>query len=223
MRRFVRFLLAAALSLASGCAGPAASADPDRTLQAYSAALEAGRTQAAYDLLSSDARKAIPFEAFQRMLKENPDEIKELARSLKRPAQAPEVTASVTPAGGPTLLLVYEDGAWRVDGSSIDLYSQATPERAAAAFLRAYQNHRYDVLLRFVPDAEKQDLTAANLEKAWTSEQKDDVERMMQALRSALPTARFELQGERATLAFGAGGTLELVREQGNWKIEDLR
>ena len=133
------------------------------------------------------------------------------------------MTASVTPSGGPTLLLVYEDGEWRVDGTSIDLYSQATPERAVAAFVRAYENQRFDVLLRFVPDAQKKDLTVEGLQKAWTSDQRAEVERMMQALRAALPTARFELLGDRATLAFGAGGTLELLREHGVWKVEDLK
>lgn len=221
----MRLALLALLSLLAlaGCGANSASAQPDRTLRAYSEALSAGRAADAYALLSTDAKKSIPFEAFERMLKENPEEIKELANSLRRPAQAPEVTATVTSPGGPTLLLVYEDGKWRVDASSIDLYSQATPERAVAAFVRAYEGKRFDVLLRFVPDAQKKDLTAEGLAKAWTSEQKDEVERMMQALRSTLPTARFEVLGERATLAFGAGGTLELVREHGNWKVEDLR
>jgi len=133
----LRTLLALGLLLGTvACGSGSASAEPDRTLRAYSEALEAGRAKEAYALLTSDAKKSIPFEAFQRMLKENPEEIKELARALRRPAQPPEVTATVTPPGGPTLLLVYEDGEWRVDASSIDLYSQATPERAITAFVR---------------------------------------------------------------------------------------
>ena len=89
--------------------------------------------------------------------------------------------------------------------------------------MRSYENRSFDVLMRFVPDTQKKDLTPATLEKAWTSEQKGDVEHMMQALRAALPTARFEVLGERATLAFGASGMLELVREHGSWKVEDLK
>ena len=91
------------------------------------------------------------------------------------------------------------------------------------AFIRAYENRRYDVLIRFVPDTQRQDLTAQTLEKAWTTDQKEDIERLIQALRAALPTARFELLGDSATMAFGTGGTLELVREQGAWKVEDLK
>lgn len=210
-------------AVASGCAGTHASAHPDRTLRAYSHALEQGRTREAYELLSSDAKKTISFEVFERAVKENSQEIQALTQALERPSQPPRVTAIVSPPGSPPLLLVFERGQWRIDASSIDFYSQATPEQAVLAFVRAYENRRFDVLLRFVPDTQKQDLTAETLEKAWSNEQKDDVERLIQALRAALPTARFELLGDRATMAFGTGGTLELVREQGVWKVEDLK
>jgi hypothetical protein len=215
--------LAALVAVVQGCAGTGASARPDETLRAYSKALRQGRAKEAYELLSSEAKKTIPFDAFARIVKENPQEVSELASTLERPAGAPRVTATVTPPGGPVLLLVYEDGAWKIDGSSVDLYSQATPERAVFAFVRAYDNRRFDVLLRFVPDSQRGSLTAGGLEKAWTGEQREEVERMMAAVKAALPTARFELLGERATMAYGAGGTLELVRENGAWKVEDLK
>ena len=215
--------LAALVAVTQGCASTRASARPDETLRAYSKALREGRAKEAYGLLSDDARKTIPFESFARIVKENPQEVSELAATLERPADAPRVTATVTPPGGPVLLLVYEDGAWKIDGSSVDLYGQATPERAVFAFVRAFDNGRFDVLLRFVPDAQRGNLSPAALEKAWTGEQREEVERMMGALKAALPTARFELLGERATMAYGAGGTLELVRENGAWKVEDLK
>jgi hypothetical protein len=215
--------LAALVAIAQGCAGTRASARPDETLRAYSKALREGRAAEAYSLLSDDAKKTIPFDSFSRIVKENPHEVSELATTLERPADPPRVTATVTPPGGQTLLLIYEDGAWKIDASSVDLYSQATPERAVFAFVRAYDNRRFDVLLRFVPDAQRGNLTAASLEKAWTGEQREEVERTMAALKGALPTARFELLGERATMAYGAGGTLELVRENGAWKVEDLK
>ena len=132
--------------------------------------------------------------------------------------------AVVTAPNGQSVLLVYEAGAWRVDGSAIDLYSQATPESAVLAFVRAFENRRYDVLLRFVPDAERSGLDAEHLRKAWEEgEQRAELERLTQALRAALPTAQFEVLGERATMAYGAGGTVELVREHGLWKLEDLK
>lgn len=193
-------------------------------LTAYSRAVQIGRLADAYSLLSDDAKKSISFEDFKRIIQENPEQAQELARAMDRPqAGPPRVTAKVTGADGEPLLLVYESGAWRVDGSAIDLYSQASPESAALAFLRAVENKRYDVLLRFVPDSQRDGLSEATLRSAWEGEQKQDMARLTEALKAALPNAHFEVVGERATLAYGAGGTIELVREHGAWKVEELK
>ena len=215
--------LAGALIFAAGCSGSQAAQGPRETLDAYSRALNQGRVQDAYVLLSDEAKKSIPFEAFQRMVRENPEEVRDIARALARPSGPPLVTATVTAPIGQSLLLVYENGNWRVDGSAIDLYSQATPEAAVRAFIRAYDNKRYDVLMRFVPDAKTEGLDAAKLKKAWEGEQREEMDRLTQALEAALPTARFERIGERATMAYGAGGTVELLREHGEWKIEEFK
>lgn len=219
-----RLLVLSAVTGLPSCAGSRNGDNPDRVLSEYSTALREGRAAEAYALLSDDAKKSIPFESFQRILRENPDEVKELSAALDRRSGPPRVTATVTAPDGHSILLVYEDGTWRVDGSAIDLYSQTTPERAVLAFVRAFENRRYDVLLRFVPDSEREGLDAARLRKAWEEgEQRAELERLTQALKAALPTARFEVLGERATMAYGAGGTVELVREHGVWKLEDLR
>jgi hypothetical protein len=219
--------LAASLALSLGLLGCAARAgtSPDRVLHDYALAVEAGRAQEAYDLLSSDAKKSISFNRFNSILTENPEEARELGRSLRRPQSGPpRVTATVTGSDGEsTILLVYEQGAWRVDASAIDLYSQRTPEAAVRAFLRAYDNKRFDVLLRFVPEDQREGLSATELKKSWEGEERGDMDRLTAALKASLPTAKVELFGDRATLAFGAGGTVELVRERGLWKIEDLK
>lgn len=217
-------LLLSMMALALGCGG-SAGADPDKVLREYSLAVETGQAEEAYALLSSESKKSISFEQFQRILKENPEEARELAQSLRRPQNGPpRVTATVTgPDGESSILLVYEHGAWRVDASAIDLYSQRTPEAAVKAFLRAYENRRFDVLLKFVPDDQSEGLTAAELKKAWEGEERADMDRLTGALKASLPTAKVELFGDRATLAFGAGGSVELVRERGLWKIEDLK
>ncbi|HEX3774585.1 MAG TPA: hypothetical protein VHV51_08985 [Polyangiaceae bacterium] len=212
-----------ALALSAACAGPG-TGNPEDVLSAYSHAVQRGHLAEAYALLSDDAKKTIPFEQFRRMVQENPEAAQELARALDRPRSGPpRVTAKVTGADGEPLLLVYESGGWRVDGSAIDLYSQATPEAAASAFVRAVDNKRYDILLRFVPDSQREGLGEAQLRAAWEGEQKQDMARLTEALKAALPTARFEVAGERATLAYGAGGTIELVREHGAWKVEELK
>lgn len=218
-----RVAMALTLALVAGCATQKPVRGPKETLDTYAQALKEGRVRDAYALLSDEAQKNIPFEAFERMVKENPEEVRDIATALGRPAGPPLVTATVTAPNGDSLLLIYEGDHWRVDGSAIDLYSQATPEAAIRAFIRAYQNKRYDVLLRFVPDSKKEGMDAPKLKKAWEGEQKDEMDRLSQALAAALPTARFERIGERSTMSYGAGGTVELVREHGLWKIEEFK
>ena len=218
--RVPTFLGALSLTVACGASRPTS---PQDALGAYAAALRAGHAREAYNLLSVDAKKDIPYGSFQRIIRENPEEVMELGRALARPASPPRVTAVVKAPDGESLLLVLEDGEWRVDGSAIDLYGQGSPETALKAFVRAFKNRRYDVLLRFVPEADREGLSAEELKRSWEGDERTELEALVAAVDANLPSGRLEVTGDRATMAFGAGGTVELVREGGMWKVEDLR
>ena len=118
---------------------------------------------------------------------------------------------------------------WGADHVAAQAHVEVGIEAAIAAFIRAYENKRYDILLRFVPDAARRadasgpPLSVAQLQKAWEGEQKQEMDQLTQALRAALPTAKFELLGDRATMAYGSAGSVEFLRENGLWKIEDFR
>ena len=114
-----------------------------------------------------------------------------------------------------------ENGGWRVDGSTIDLYAQDTPRHAVLGFIRAVERKRYDMVMRYVPDTHKEGLDAAKLKAAWEGHEKDEIEQVVAALKQALPGATIEETGERATMPYGAG-TMQLVREHGLWKIENF-
>ena len=88
--------------------------------------------------------------------------------------------------------------------------------------MRAFDRKRYDILLRFVPDAHLEGLDAGKLRTAWEGPQQEEMQRIVAALKAALPTAQIEETGDRATLAYGSAGTVQLVREHGAWKIEDF-
>lgn len=229
---------------------------PSDTLRSYAQALEQGRVDDAYRLLSDEAKRSMSLEAFRRAVRENPQEVQEIARSLSRPTADPIVTATVSLPSGEELLLVYEGGRWRIDAAAVDLYGQATPRQALVGFLRAFDRKRYDVVLRYVPDAEKEGLagmgadpaaakpdasaapgapnvaapagpesavlTADKLKEAWEGAQKEQITRIVQAVKAALPTATIEETGDSAAMSYGAGGTVELVREHGLWKIKDF-
>jgi hypothetical protein len=214
-------VVALCIALCAACAGSQANDDPQSVLHAYARALEAGHADDAYRLLSDEARRGISLEAFRRMVQDDPEGVREIGRSLERPTAAPVVTATVTSPSGQELHLVLEDGKWRVDASTIDLYAQDTPRHAVQGFVRAVERKRYDIVMRYVPDAHKEGLDAAKLKEAWEGHEKDEIEQVVAALKQALPTATIEETGERATMPYGAG-TMQLVREHGQWKIENF-
>jgi hypothetical protein len=277
VRRFgASAALALAVGLVAGCGGGAVQQGPNDALRAYAGALEQGQVDAAYRMLSDEAKRNMSLEAFRRAVRDNPEDVLEIARALARPASDPVVTASVTVPNGEELLLVYEGGKWRIDAAAIDLYGQSTPRQALVGFLRAFERKRYDVILRYVPDAEKEGLgpaspssapppaasaaapaasiapspdappkaaaapapassgvrpvappdtarlTADKLRTAWEGPQKEQMSRIVQALRAALPTAVIEETGDSAAMAYGAGGTVSFLREHGAWKIRDF-
>jgi hypothetical protein len=213
--------LVCATALVGACGGAQHGGDPQTVLHAYARALEEGRADDAYRLLSDEARRGISLEAFRRMVKDDPDGVREIGRSLERPTAPPVVTATVTSPSGQELHLVLEGGGWRVDASSIDLYAQDSPRHTVQGFIRAVERKRYDIVMRYVPDTHREGLDAAKLQAAWEGHEKDEIEQVLTALRQALPTATIEETGERATMPYGAG-TMQLVREHGLWKIENF-
>lgn len=220
VRRLGTAILSAILLL--GCAADKRALGPQETLHEYARRVRIGDAQGAYDLLSSNARQRIPFEHFRKMLLESRGDVQALANALEREGQSIEVTATIVAPNGETLELVYENGAWKADLSAVDLYSQATPLRALEAFVRAFENRRYDVLMRFVPEADREGLDETVLRGAWEGDQREEMERLVQALKAALPTAEVEVLGNRATVAYGAGGNVQLLEQSGIWKIEEF-
>lgn len=276
MHRVRALALAATVAAASAlsCSSSTYEQGPNDALRGYARALEEGRVDDAYGFLSDDAKRSMSLEAFRRAVTENPTEVMEVARSLTRPTTDPLVVATITVPSGEELRMVFEDGRWRVDASAVDLYSQATPRLALVGFIRAFERKRYDVILRYVPDAEKEglsglgaeagprpppadaggfaappsaagqgappapaasgplapkapvdgavELTAAKLREAWEGPQKEQISRIVQAIKAALPSSTIEEAGDSAAMAYGAGGTVAFVREHGAWKIKDF-
>jgi hypothetical protein len=221
MHRVFGPVLLAVCAVAVGCASSKPAQDPQTVLQSYARALQEGRAEDAYGMLSDDARRGISLEAFKRMLKDDPDEVRDIGRSLERPTAPPVVTATVTGPGGQELSLVLEDGKWRVEATAIDLYAQDSPRHAIQGFVRALERKRYDIIMKYVPESHLEGLDAKKLKEAWEGHDKEEMEQVLAALKQALPTAAIEETGERATMPYGAG-TIQLVREHGLWKIEDF-
>lgn len=215
--------VAAVWLMAAGCAH--APPAPGEALAAFGAALSRGDLRAAYGMTSAELQQRLPFEAFAAGFGGAGAEPAALGQRIV--AEAPHVAprVEVELVAGERVPLVYERGAWRVDGPVYAAWGQETPRAALRTFVRALDARRYDVLLRLVPDRERGALTAETLRQFWEGRDADAHRRLLAKVRAALgaPLAEF---GDEAHLPLGPDGAspgeVRLAREPGGWKVEGL-
>ncbi len=206
----------------SGC-GPRRGITPDATVDQYAQAIEAQRWEDAYRLLSEAGRARISLAEFKRLMLQNQREVSELLSRAQQTDTPPHVTAKIRTQSGVELSLIYQDGSWRIDESAVDFYSQKDPRLALGSFVRAYDHKRYDVLLRFVPQRERAGMTVETLKDAWEGALRVEVEQIVEGIRVSYQTAKLEILGEHATMSYGSGATVEMILENGSWKIENFQ
>lgn len=205
----------------SGCSGVAASATPEGTVAALASALRDGRVADAYSLMSERYRRRVSYEEFERYFREYPAEVRETARALSEQRGRAEQEAVVDYGEGETLRLAREGGDWRVATDVVDFYDQSTPRATLRSYVRAMERRRYDVVLRFVPAADREGMTEERMREAYEGEGREEIERQLASLRASLDNPIEEV-GDRATMVYGDRFRVQFVREDGVWRIEDL-
>jgi hypothetical protein len=216
-------LLAASLgATASGCGGGAVERAPELVVRDFAGALRGGRPADAYALMSSAYRRRVSLEEFRRHLTDSPAEAREAAASLEQPDGPATQIARVLLADGDTVELVRDGADWRIATNLVDFYDQSTPRAAIRSFVRAMERARYDVVLRFVPEADREGMSAERMRTSFAGEGREEIARLLTELRAGLD-APIEEIGDHATLRYGEGNrrTARLIREGGSWKVED--
>ena len=221
MRALVVLALAV-LILVTGCSGPSAPGrkGPAEVVLAYSEALESSRYGDAYKLMSAEYRKRNSLASFTRMVTRDPRGLARIMGRLKAQADRLDVSASVQYGDQETIRLTSDKGAWRIAEDPTDVYSQRTPRETLRSFVRALEQRRYEIVLRFVPARWAKDMTAAKLKKAWEGKGKEPLELLIRNLKANLdgPIKQAE---DLATMAYGEGFKLKMVREDSIWKVSD--
>jgi len=203
------------------CGGTSPGRTPDAAIAAFARALDRGRYQEAYALMSRAYRRQVPLDEFVRHLEDHPEEAHEAATALGRPDGPAEQTAVVHFSDGDRVALRRSpDGRWRITSNLVDFYDQSTPRAALRSFVRAMERQRYDVVLRMVPEADREGMSEEQMREAWSDEGREEIERLLENLRASLD-APIEQVGDRATMPYGDRFTAQLVREDGVWKVED--
>lgn len=221
MRREGLLVLALAILLAPGAGCGGANQAPTRAVDAYAAALARGDYSSAYAMMSERYQREHSKEAFERLMGASPGEVKETRQRLTAGTRSVEVRARVTYGDlRDELQLVREGDTWRIDGDPLSFYPQDTPERALRSFLRALDLKRWDVVLRFVPDAYAKTMTTEQIREEFEGRNSEE-NRAMRALLKANLTALVTREGDTARMPFGDRFEVRFLRENGRWKIED--
>lgn len=218
---FVATALVVTACVASiGCGGIAPGATPESALDAFARALREGRTREAYGLMSQGYRRRVSREDFEQRIERDRAEVRQTAATLSERRGPAEQEAVVEYGQGETLRLVRERGEWRVATDVVDFYSQRTPRVALRSFVRAMERRRYDVVLRLVPQRDREGTTVEGMARAWEGDGREEVERLLANLRQALDNPIEEV-GDRATMSYGERFRVQFVREDGVWLIDD--
>jgi len=176
---------------------------------------------AAYALTSADFRRRMPFEAFAAGFKAGGDEPQSLGKRMiaEAPRIAPRVEVELS--FGERVPMLLEDGGWRIDGPVYEAWGQATPRAALRTFVRALTERRYDIVLRLVPTRYRADLSAEKLRAYWEQgDRKKENDALLVELRAAIEAPIAE-SADEAHLPYPPDREVRLVREGGEWKVED--
>lgn len=197
------------------------SKGPIQTLDTYGRALKNHDFGAAYDLMSSSFRGKVSRDDYVRMMRDNPREVDETAERLRGKPGSLEVSAEFEYGLGDTMRLVQEGGRWKISTNPLGFYDQSSPKAALRSFIRAYRLERWDVMLRFVPNAYREKMDAAKMKAQFTGPSREQMENLVNTLEANVDEPIVE-RGNDARMSYGDRFTVQFVKEDSAWKLKDL-
>jgi hypothetical protein len=194
-----------------GCAAapPARVPDPTRTTRRFASALRADHPDEAYALLDPELRGAIDRQRFLQLWRENRAELAAIGERMQRTPGPAAARAQLVLDDGERVVLVLEDGQWRVAGGVLDAQTLATPVDAVLELRRALRRQSLPGLLRVL---------ARERRAAWLAAFEKSVEQTADPL-----DLRIEVHDDEAIVHLNGGGEIHLRREAGQWRVWDVR
>lgn len=217
--RVHRLGIALGLALALGACG--GRQGPGQTLDRYGSALKNHDYAAAYELMSSGFRGKVSRDDYVQMMRANPREVDETASRLRGKRGSLEVSAEFEYGFGDRMLLVQEDGRWRIASNPLGFYDQSTPRNALRGFLRAFRLERWDIMMRFVPNAYREKMDEAKMKAQFTGPSREQLETLINTLEANVDEPIVE-RGNDARMSYGERFNVQFVKEDGLWKLKDL-
>jgi hypothetical protein len=218
-RTALRLSVLLSLGVALGACG--GKQGPSQTLDRYGRALKNRDFDAAYELMSSGFRGKVSREDYKKTMRDNAREVDETASRLRGKRGSLEVSAEFEYGFGDRMLLVQEDGRWRIASNPVGFYDQSTPRNALRGFLRAFRLERWDVMMRFVPNVYREKMDVAKMKAQFTGPSREQIETLINTLEANVDEPIVE-RGNDARMSYGDRFTVHFVKEDGLWKLKDL-
>jgi hypothetical protein len=191
-----------------GCT-PRAGAAPAGGLRAWLLAEARDDPRAAYRTLSRELRRNLPEELFAARWRANAEERRAQSAALAPlAARPPSESARALWSDGAEARLVREPAGWRLATPRISSAGAASPEDAVLRFTEALERHDLDGLL---------DLMADPLRSQVERELLDRLQRLKASLHKEI-----QVNDSKARLRFDDRYYLDLVRENGRWRVSDF-
>lgn len=136
----------------------------------------------------------------------------------------PEEVPAPERSARPTEARVEASAGARTEPRGLD---QSTPTKSLRSFVNAVRARRWDLVMQFIPEGEIGEgpgrLTPEKLERAWGGEMLEQIDASVAAIEAALDAGtEMEVVENRATLVYGAGKRVSLLREAGGWVVHDM-
>lgn len=203
-----RLLIALPMLLTTACANTS-SGGPQETLRRYAKAVEADRPEEAYALMDESVRKQMTPSEFAARWKGLRAELLSQSTLLKAAAEKPiRARAQVTLPNGGHANLSLTNESWRIEDGVAFSGGAATPADALRAFIRAVESRNYEAVMRLLARSVRENI------------ERDIAERTAKLKRSL--NQEIEVTGGRARLQYDAKYKIELIQEEGEWRIQDL-
>jgi hypothetical protein len=195
-----------ALTQVSGCGRKQAGVlSVKDELRAIGKTIDAKNPKAFFEDLSEKQKVGHPEPDIKKVMEENPGELKDLSSKLKDPKSV-RIEAYVSYWGHEDIVLVAEEDVWAIDEGILDLGKNANPADALGDLMEKL------ILLRGVVQA------SPILSQAYRKDQLDTLDAFIDELNGIKP-GDIVIVEDHGFVIFPSGRRVELVLEDGEWKI----
>ncbi len=194
--------------VAVGCAHQQeARHDPRHALRSWSEAVAHNDPHAAYALHSPRVKARLSEPDSAREWRPAPGELSQQQDELR--TAAPTRHAAVRLRDGRSLAVLREDEAWRVASPHPLDEGASTPDEALEALLQAVDARDFDALLLLLADPLRSTLEDALADR-------------LEKLRTAVKKGGLEVSGEHTRIRYGTRYHIDLIQENGRWRVADF-